>query len=152
MASLVKDWTTDGLDDMCAENFLHIWSSYPIPSLSHTLSEFIHEVTRPRIVRSPSRPVHKFIGQKLVWRKTVSQPKSVHASNFMLSPNMLLWFGRVPTTMESLTNGAITLSCISFWRHEGHVTIIFWMLTTACCLVAELGLGSDLAFSVWKAG
>jgi len=23
------------------------------------------------------------------------------------------------------------------------------MLTTACCLVAELGLGSDLAFSVW---
>ena len=49
-------------------------------------------------------------------------------------------------TTESCTNGATTLSCVSFSGYVGRVTISSWMLTIVSCSVVWLGLGVDLVF------
>jgi len=51
----------------------------------------------------------------------------------------------VTVTTERSKNGATTLSHMKCCGYVGHVAIFSWMLTTAFCLVVELGLGLDLA-------
>jgi len=42
------------------------------------------------------------------------------------------------------TNGATTMSRVTFSAYVGHVTTFSRMFTIACCLVVGLGLGLDL--------
>jgi len=41
----------------------------------------------------------------------------------------------VTVTAESSTNGATTLSRMNFSGYVRHVTVVSWILTSACCLV-----------------
>ena len=48
----------------------------------------------------------------------------------------------------SATNDATTLSRTDFSGYVGHVTLVSWMFTIACCLVAGLGLGLGLGLDL----
>ena len=52
--------------------------------------------------------------------------------------------GSVTITTESSTHGATALSRTNFSGNVEHETMLSWMFTIACCLVAGLGLGLEL--------
>ena len=60
------------------------------------------------------------------------------------------YFGRMTMTAQSSKYTAIILPGMNLSRYVGHATILSWMLTTACCLVAELGLGLALVTSWFR--